>query len=175
MGECLKNEENFVAPYQNYVSSVFDVPLQEVIKNVWGFPKQPMFEISKQLQKEKLLFKDTSVLGVFVDNHDLKRFLSMHDDVTMFKSALIFSFTTRGIPFMYQGGEFGYKGGDDPQNREYMWKDISQPENHIQKMIKIVNKARKDHEIWEFPLIERKVMSNFYAYTRGKFLVALTN
>ena len=27
MGECLKNEEDFVAPYQNYVSSVFDVPL----------------------------------------------------------------------------------------------------------------------------------------------------
>lgn len=90
-----------------------------------------MHEISKMLKKEKLKFRDADILGVFVDNHDLKRFLSMHDDVTMFKSALIFSFTTRGIPFMYQGGEFGYNGGDDPKNREYMWKDLSQPENHI--------------------------------------------
>lgn len=38
-----------------------------------------------------------------------------------------------------------------------MWEDISNPENHIQKMIKTLNKARKDYKIWEYPLIERKV------------------
>ena len=42
-------------------------------------------------------------------------------------------------------------------------------------MIKTVNKARKDYKIWDFPLIERKVLSNFYAFTRGKFLVVMTN
>lgn len=38
-----------------------------------------------------------------------------------------------------------------------------------------VNKARKDMKIWEHPFEERYVQDNFYAFQKGKFLVALTN
>lgn len=37
-----------------------------------------------------------------------------------FKAALIFSMTTRGIPFVYYGTEHAFKGGQDPQNREVL-------------------------------------------------------
>ena len=84
-----------------------------------------MTTISSLFKKEEILFKNVDILGLFVDNHDMKRFLAMHNDVTMFKSALVFSLTARGITFVYQGGEHGYDGADDPKNREFMWKDIS--------------------------------------------------
>lgn len=38
-----------------------------------------------------------------------------------------------------------------------------------------VNRARKTGQIWKYPHTERYVADDFYAFSRGKFLVALTN
>lgn len=38
-----------------------------------------------------------------------------------------------------------------------------------------INAARKKFSIWDQPQVERYVDSEFYAYSRGKFLVCLTN
>jgi len=45
------------------------------IKNVWGEQKQSMKEISKQFKIEIENFKNVEILGLFVDNHDMPRFL----------------------------------------------------------------------------------------------------
>ena len=69
------------------------------------------------------------LLGVFVDNHDMPRFLSDYQDVRSFKAALILSLTIRGIPFVYYGSEHAYSGGADPLNRELMWQSDLQNTN----------------------------------------------
>ena len=38
-----------------------------------------------------------------------------------------------------------------------------------------INAARKKYQIWSYPQVERYVDSQFFAFSRGKFLVALTN
>lgn len=38
-----------------------------------------------------------------------------------------------------------------------------------------INSARKAHKIWEQEHVQRYSDSSFYAYSRGEFLVALTN
>lgn len=43
----------------------------------------------------------------------------------MFKNALLFGLTARGIPFYYYGSEQAYRGGNDPQNRESLWQDMN--------------------------------------------------
>jgi alpha-amylase len=43
-----------------------------------------------------------------------------------------------------------------------------------QKIAK-VNSARKAHKIWEQPHVQRYSDDHFYAFSRGEFLVALTN
>jgi alpha-amylase len=43
------------------------------------------------------------------------------------------------------------------------------------KLISKVNAQRKASEIWNQQQVERYVDENFYAYSRGEFLVALTN
>jgi len=45
----------------------------------------------------------------------------------------------------------------------------------IYQMTAKVNAARKAHNIWEHGLSEKYVLDNFYAFSRGDFLVALTN
>ena len=42
-------------------------------------------------------------------------------------------------------------------------------------MIAKVNAQRKASKIWENDYVERYVADNFFSYSRGKFLVALTN
>lgn len=42
-------------------------------------------------------------------------------------------------------------------------------------MTAAINKARKAHQIWNHPVEEKYVLDNFYAFSRGDFLVAMTN
>jgi alpha-amylase len=114
MGECLKAEPEIVGPYQQHVTSVFNVPMYHIIKDVFGERKDSMLKINSMFKREEKLFKNVDILGLFVDNHDMARFLSDHYDPISFESALIFSLTARGIPFFYYGSEFGYSGGNDP-------------------------------------------------------------
>ena len=114
-----------------------------------------------------------------------------------FANAVLFSLTARGIPFFYYGGEFGYKGGKDPANRETFWTDI---EGYLKKdgsfpakmtdlkrgynpttfdkmnyLIHEVNYYRKFYQIYDAPMEEKLVTDNFYAYQRGETVTILTN
>lgn len=64
-----------------------------------------MQNIRSRYSVESSHFSDIDALGVFVDNHDNARFLNSQKNTNMFKSALTFSLTSRGIPFVYYGNE----------------------------------------------------------------------
>lgn len=42
-------------------------------------------------------------------------------------------------------------------------------------MIATVNAQRKKSQVWNYSYVERYVANNFFAFSRGQFLVALTN
>jgi alpha-amylase len=84
-----------------------------------------MHGISSRYQTEASYFNDIDALGIFVDNHDNARFLNGNNNEMRFKNALVFSLTARGIPFVYYGSEQGFKGGDDPNNREVLWTSMN--------------------------------------------------
>merc|ERR1712032_264649 len=54
------------------------------------------------------------------------------------------------------------------------WQDMNQ-QSDLYQIIKKVNDQRKENKIWNEQWVERYHENNFYAYSRGKFLVALTN
>ena len=101
-----------------------------------------MKKISQRWAEEQSKFKDIDALGIFVDNHDNARFLAGNGNKVLFKSALAFSLTARGIPFFYYGSEQGFAGGQDPYNREAMWHNFDK--NHdIYLFVSKIMKARK--------------------------------
>ncbi len=66
-------------------------PLYFIIKNVFNY-RQSMYNIRSTLMNEQGAFSDVDALGVFVDNHDNPRFLSIPGTtVTLFKSALTYT------------------------------------------------------------------------------------
>lgn len=173
MGECFNGDPAYVGPYQQHVTGLFNYPMYYTIKDVFGSGKS-MYGIKNRYAEEDPHFQDIDALGVFVDNHDNARFLNQFNDQTHFKSALVFALTSRGIPFYYYGSEQAYAGGNDPQNRESLWQDMN-TQSDIYKMTAAVNQARKNAKVWEHPQQEQYVMDNFYCFSRGEFLVALTN
>lgn len=119
-------------------------------------------------------FEDTSVLALFIDNHDQKRFLNHWGHWDRLKSALAFNFFAKGIPILYYGTEQGYSGDDDPHNREQLWPNFN-VQHPLYRYIKKIIELRKKFRIWEEDQIERYVQHNVYAFSRGKVLVAVTN
>lgn len=78
IGEVSNNETSYVAPYQLHLSSVLNYPMYYTIKDVFTF-QQNMSKLAKQWDTDNNLYQDPSVLGIFVDNHDVKRFLYEND------------------------------------------------------------------------------------------------
>ncbi len=113
-------------------------------------------------------------MGLFVDNHDNARFLNGNGEKRLFKSALAFSLTARGIPFFYYGSEHGFAGGQDPYNREALWNNFDQT-NDIYTFVQKIMKARKATQSYNYYFYEKYVDDQIYSYGRGKFFVALTN
>lgn len=74
------------------------------IKEVFTYGKN-MSILSELYDQEEGLFTDVSALGLFVDNHDVKRFLNENDNVVLLKNALTFILTSPGIPIVYYGTE----------------------------------------------------------------------
>ena len=59
----------------------------------------------------------------FLDNHDVSRFLfEAKGDKDALRNALTFEMTEEGIPCLYYGTEQELAGGNDPANREVLWK-----------------------------------------------------
>jgi alpha-amylase len=124
MGECFNGDPAYVGPYQHYVEGLFNYPMYYTIRDIWQSGKT-MYNIRNRYSAEASYFTDIDALGVFVDNHDNARFLNGQSDHNKFKSALVFSLTSRGIPFFYYGDEQGYAGGNDPNNREQLWTNMN--------------------------------------------------
>jgi alpha-amylase len=173
MGECFNGDPAYVGPYQDHVEGLFNYPMYYTIKDVFGSRKS-MYNIKNRWSQEEGHFNDIDALGIFVDNHDNARFLNQFSDRRMFQNALVFALTARGIPFYYYGSEQAYAGGSDPHNRESLWQDMN-TQSDIYKMTATVNRVRKDHNIGHQQQMEKYVTDNFYAYSRGNVLVALTN
>ncbi len=174
MGECFNGDPSYVGQYQGAITALFNYPMYYTINDVFG-NQQWMGAIKQRYDAEASHFTDLDALGLFVDNHDNARFLHNHPYAdAQLRNAVVFSLTGRGIPFVYYGTEQYYGGGNDPQNRESLWQSFN-TSSDLYQLIAKVNSQRKKSQIWSQEFVERYAAQNFYAFSRGKFLVALTN
>ncbi|PGH20356.1 hypothetical protein AJ80_03624 [Polytolypa hystricis UAMH7299] len=124
------------------------------------------------------IFPDPTALGTFIDNHDNARWLNQKNDVSLLKNALAYVILSRGIPIVYYGTEQGYAGGDDPANREDLWRSNFNTNADLYKAISRLSEARSgagglggnDH-------VHLYVADTAYAWSRvgGDLIVLTTN
>ena len=95
--------------YVSYLPSVFDFPLQSTLAEVltaedpeWGSVWTPLYE----MLGNDFLYPDPYNLVIFPDNHDMSRIFSQVDeDIDLYRMAIVYNLTVRGIPQIYYGTE----------------------------------------------------------------------
>ncbi len=104
--------------YQSYLPSVMDFPAHEALRNALieeegqnnGFNK--LYETIAN----DFLYPEPSNLMVFTDNHDTSRiFSALNDSLHLYKNAIVFIATTRGIPQFFYGTEVLFRS---PKERD---------------------------------------------------------
>lgn len=123
-------------------------------------------------------FNKLQYLANFCDNHDNARTLSWggnwDDKKKHHRGCHVMALTSVGIPIVYYGAEQYFAGGNDPANREIMWRNLDRGSD-MYIYLGQINEARKRMQIWNQQQVERYVDNEFYAFSRGKFLVCMTN
>jgi glycosidase len=109
----------------NTVNRGFDTHLPGVTDGVW---KEAVYEALNDkegwtdgvnrlysVMAQDFLYKDATKNTIFLDNHDMSRFLSVvGEDITKYKSGMAMLMTMRGVPQMYYGDEILMKNFSNP-------------------------------------------------------------
>jgi len=175
IGEVFDGSVQYVAGYQGPIPSVLSYPLYFTLTNVFA-RQQSMYQLQSVNQQYQQYFKDPSVIGTFLENHDNPRFLNIQSDVQLYKSGLTYTLMCQGIPIIYYGAEQGFNGGADPNNREPLWPTNYNTNSDLYQYIQKLINFRKTQKFQSLDQVQRYADDNFYAFTRGSsILVATTN
>jgi len=123
MGEVFGGSEvGPIAKWQGPLDSVLNFPLYSALRDAFAIPGlQDIDGLVQVFEAARAEFSDMSVLGNFLENHDLPRWHNLSVDPQSLFNAMAWNFMTEGIPVVYAGQEQGFSGLSDPHNREALW------------------------------------------------------
>jgi hypothetical protein len=102
-----------------------DFPLYFMMNDLFCNPISSLNAINERytnLLNSAIYDQNTAeTMVTFIDNHDVPRFLNQGGSPAHLRLALIFLYTSRGIPSLYYGTEQEFDGGADPANRADMF------------------------------------------------------
>ncbi|KAK8018381.1 alpha-amylase [Apiospora marii] len=129
------------ADWQNYMQGLMNYPLFFWVQETFSNPSATMDNLVNGINTMKGQ-ADTTALGVFIENHDQKRFASLTNDMSLAKNAIAFTLLSDGIPILYQGQEQHYAGGDTPNQREALWISGYNTQSELYQLVATLNQVR---------------------------------
>lgn len=169
-----------------HMPSVMDFPIHETLREVlheeesWDKGWVRLYE----MLANDFVYADPSNLVIFPENHDTSRLYSyLNEDVDLFKTAMVYMATMRGIPQFYYGSEVlmtsprerddgavradmpgGWQG--DSKNA-FTGKGLTAQERDMQEYVKtLLNWRKKSAVIHHGKLQHFSPGDGFYAYVR---------
>jgi alpha-amylase len=177
IGEVWDGSPSYVSSYASSGMSLLNYPIYFPMKNFYQQKgsAQAIVDMHSQIDAH---FPDPTALGAFLDNHDNPRWLHQTPDASLLKNNLAYVLLARGIPIVYYGTEQSFAGGDDPTNREDLWRSNYSTDAELYTFIARLSSARKalgglpddDHT-------HLYVANNAYAWSRaaGNLVVLTVN
>jgi glycosidase len=180
-----QKESNRYDDYDSYIPSMMDFPLQEALINGllgnedWNSGLVDIFRvISNDFQ-----YGDPHNLVVFAGNHDMKRIYSqLNEQMDLYKMAMTFINTVRGIPQIYYGTEIAMSStGDHGALRKdfpggwpgdkanaFTGRSLNKKELEAQNFIrKLLNWRKENTAITMGNMIHYPVENGIYVYFRS--------
>eukprot|EP01025_Chloroclados_australasicus_P020729 TRINITY_DN21871_c0_g1_i3.p1 TRINITY_DN21871_c0_g1~~TRINITY_DN21871_c0_g1_i3.p1 ORF type:complete len:1000 (-),score=74.15 TRINITY_DN21871_c0_g1_i3:199-3174(-) len=174
IGEVFTFDLSLLDSYKDTMDSLLYYPMQGVLRGVFG-EQQDMQLLQQTRSKLLSLGFNPGLLGVFLENHDLPRFLSFQPNTSLYLNALAYVILGEGIPILYYGSEQGFNGNQDPTNREPLWRSSFDTSGMVYKYIQKLTSVRNAYELWKESLVELTVSESCYSFQRGSIVVVLTN
>jgi alpha-amylase len=84
---------------------------------------------------------DPTLLGTFVECHDVPRMAYYTPDLSLLKNVNTWNILFDGIPVVYQGQEQRFRGNTDPYNREALWLSGFSTNATLYVLIKFLNRT----------------------------------
>ncbi|RFU75523.1 glycoside hydrolase family 13 [Trichoderma arundinaceum] len=121
IGEVFNGDPNLLLQYTSVMPGLLNYAIYYPMTAFYQQKgsSQSMVDMHDQIGSS---FPDPTALGTFIDNHDNPRFLNVKNDTSLLKNALTYTILSRGIPIVYYGTEQAFSGGNDPANREDLWR-----------------------------------------------------
>jgi alpha-amylase len=166
LGEVWDGRTVYLAGYQEAgLDGLVDFPLYYAITDVFKNDR-PASRLTKIIEECHNRYPNPYLMGTFIDNHDLPRFMDQLYDLQeeRLKQALAFMMTYTGIPVVYYGTEIGHDGGADPNNRRDMDWSVQSPLTDYLKALTRIRRSNKALTEGDFQLLS--VKSDFLCYSR---------
>lgn len=192
LGEVYEGNTSYVGSYQTVADGVLHYPLYFVLKRVFTDDvqsRQTMNTLENQVKQNELHLNDSTLCGVFLDNHDLDRFLNHTQNRTRIENALVYLMLSDGIPIVYMGTEQNFTGNPlvangaaDPWNREALWRSGYDRSNWIYNYLAKLNRVRSSlqtipHGPTFFHSHQQTIFvdETTYVYKKGPLIVVVSN
>jgi cyclomaltodextrinase len=102
--------------YSGRLEGCLDFPFLQAVRQAFGHDSLDVARLDAFLAQRAAYFGDGLVLGTFLDNHDMNRFLWLvGSDKRKLKLAALFQFTLPSPPIVYYGTEIGIVQSGDVQ------------------------------------------------------------
>lgn len=175
VGRWTDNGQATVAPYVSprELDGQFDFPLYWEILRTVGRHEGSLADLDTVLEQERPYYDPQAIMGTFLGNHDVPRFLShANGDIAdlfgggsqaqgwtsppglpssaapfqRLRQGLALLFAIPGMPTIYYGDEIGLAGAGDPDNRRFMpWTGLSAEQLATRDLVKILAATRHAH------------------------------
>ncbi|KAF2681907.1 carbohydrate-binding module family 20 protein [Lentithecium fluviatile CBS 122367] len=177
IGEVFDGGPDYLAPYASVMPGLLNYAIYYPMNNFFQQKgsSQALVDMHNTVTQK---FPDPAALGTFLDNHDNARWLNAKNDLTLFKNALAYVVLSRGIPIVYYGTEQAYSGGNDPANREDLWRsNFNTNSDMYQSLAKLTSARKSAGGLAGDDQVHLYVADNAYAFSRagGNLIVLTTN
>lgn len=142
VGEEYEGDTNVACEYQNYMPGITNYPAYFPALRAFQNSSGSMDDLAKAITDVSQICGDSTLLGSFSENHDVPRFASYTQDLSLAKNILAFTILQDGIPLIYQGQEQHYDGGNNPSNREAIWLSGFNTGSPMYEMTAALNRIR---------------------------------
>ncbi|EMF09859.1 glycoside hydrolase family 13 protein [Sphaerulina musiva SO2202] len=165
LGEVWHGNPNVLCPYQNYLTGLMNYAAYYWIIETFQDPSSSsssstttsstssstsMTRLANNIRWLQSTCPDTSLMGIFTENHDNPRLPSLftsnnnnnNNTLTRIQNALTFQFLSDGIPILYQGQEQFFTGSSVPENRQALWLTGFERNTELYRHVQKLNQIR---------------------------------
>jgi glycosidase len=178
IGEVFDGNPSALGRYQRSgINGLLDFPMyfavRDMIRN-----GEPGTRFNQALLNSKQNYLNDELMGTFIDNHDVPRFINQvrRNEEEKLAQGLMFLFTYTGIPIMYYGTEIPADGGAEHTGRRDMdW----EAEPVYRDMVTRLNELRSRHAALtegNFLIVNRSISSFAFArFTDDEAFITVLN